>query len=1182
MDLLTLAGLVGGLPGYRAVVRAIEAGGEPATASLIDAAKPLLLAALWRERGRPVLVVTARPETARHLHEQIGAYAGDDPGLLHLPEPDALPFERLVSDPATVRQRLMVLARLAGVEYPSGRPGPDVSGCGPAPLVLASAYAVAVKTLAPDRLRAATLRLQRGGRADLLELLRRLAALGYRPETAVQTPGTVSRRGGIVDVYPPASAGPVRIELFGDVVESIRSFDPATQRSGDLLSSVLITPADEALPPERGEGLPTFDTGPLSPEAQARFTRDMDRLRAGQWFEEMELYRGILSGSTALDYLPPDGLLVWDQPADIAQALDEIAAQAEEVRAGLVRDGALPAEMPAPSISWRELEERGRAAPRRLVLNAFGGAEATLPFAAAPGYAGRTRLLLNGVAQWRAEGRRIVLVSQQAPRLAELLQDAGIPASPAPRLASLPPPGSVALVHGSLSAGWALEPEAIVLLSDAELFGITKKYRVARRRPVQRQSFLAELSAGDYVVHIDHGIARFAGTLVRRSGDREREYLVLEYAAGDRLLVPTEQIDRVGPYVGASERPPSLTRLATQEWSRIKERVKASTAQVARGLLALYAAREVVVGHACGPDTPWQGELEASFPYVETPDQLRAIGEVKADMERPKPMDRLITGDVGYGKTEVAVRAAFKAVTDGRQVAILVPTTVLAQQHFTTFSERMAPFPVRVEMLSRFRSPREQDAVVAGLESGAVDICIGTHRLLQKDVRFKDLGLVVIDEEQRFGVVHKERLKELRREVDVLSMSATPIPRTLYMALAGVRDMSIMETPPEERLPIKTYVSVFNEAMAREAMLRELERGGQGFFVHNRVHSIAVIADRIARLVPEAKVVIAHGQMPEDRLEAVMLEFAQGKADILVSTTIIESGLDMPNVNTLIVSDSDRMGLSQLYQLRGRVGRGATRAYAYFFYHPERRLTEAAEKRLKTILSATELGAGFQIAMKDLEIRGAGNLLGVEQHGQIAAVGFDLYVRLLADAVAELNENGLVGAGGLKAGLEGAPRPPLSGYPGHPPQPAIDLPLPAHVPEPYVPDLATRLGLYQKMAALQEPTDVDALAEELKDRFGPWPEPVENLLFMLKVKLLAARAGVLSVSHETGEIVLAGDEKTWTALLGVQRPYGDGVRIGHTRVRLDIKRLGGRWRTVLERVLTQVGEQGREPARVVR
>ena len=1158
MHLKGIVGLAAGLPALQDVVRELAAGQGEASAALPDAVKPLVLAALWRGAKRPLMVVTPRPEAARQLHEQIVAYAGEDPAILLFPEPDSLPYERLASDPSTVHQRLAALAALAGVAR--------TEGASP-PLVVASAYAVAAKVMPPQRFRSATHTIERGGRVDLMRLVRRWGALGYRMETAVVAPGLMSRRGGIVDVYAPTMDLPSRIELFGDVVDSIRRFDPATQRSAGLVQSMTVTPASEAIPPsalppsEKAQP-PELDLSRLSPEWRERFQDELDSLARGESFEEIEFYRGLLHQGSALEYLSPEGILALDEPPRIIEALEEIDEQVAELRARLIGEGRLPPDMPASHLTAKDLEAAAAAVPRRLSLASFGDVDGRFPFGGVPSYGGRTKVLMDEIKEMMGQGRRIVLVTHQAPRLAELLQDADIFATPVADLVDMPPKGAVALVHGSLSEGWSLPAEETVVLTDTEIFGIAKQRRRLRHRPVRsatRGSFLAELSVGDYLVHIDHGIGRFAESIVRRSGDREREFLVLEYAAGDRLLVPTDQIDRVGPYVGSGERTPTLTRLGTQEWNRMKARVKASTAEVARGLLALYASREVVAGHSFGPDSPWQAELEASFPYVETPDQLRAIAEVKADMEGSKPMDRIITGDVGYGKTEVALRAAFKSVMEGRQVAILVPTTVLAQQHLNTFTERLAPFPVRVEMLSRFRSHRQQAEVVAAMASGAVDICIGTHRLLQKDVSFKDLGLVIIDEEQRFGVAHKERLKQLRREVDVLSMSATPIPRTLYMSLAGVRDMSVMETPPEDRLPIKTFVSQYDETTVREAIVRELERGGQVFLVHNRVYSIGAVAQRIGQLVPEARVAVAHGQMPEDRLESVMLEFSDGQTDVLVTTTIIESGLDMPNVNTLIVTDADRMGLSQLYQLRGRVGRGATRAYAYFMYRPDKRLTDTAEKRLKMILSASELGAGFRIAMKDLEIRGAGNLLGTEQHGHIAAIGFDLYVRLLADAVAE-----------LKAGGDGvAPVPALV---VKTPAPSIDLPMPAHIPEAYVADLSTRLDLYQRMGALTEPTQIDDLADELKDRFGPWPEPVEDLLFMVKVKLLAARAGVLSVSHETGEIVLAGDEKTWVRLLGVQRPYGDGIRIGHTRVRLDIKRLGNAWRGVLEKMLSAVGE----------
>jgi transcription-repair coupling factor (superfamily II helicase) len=1139
VSLLGLLDIAGELPGYHAIEQALVKDGTPVSATLLDGAKPFLLAALWRRSRRPMLVVVSRPEAARQLHEQLLGYLGETAPALLLPEPDAFHYERLASERVTIHQRLRAFSALTGVTGDR------------APLVVASAYAVAVKTVAPGVLRPAAQRIKRGAKADLMTLMRSWAAAGYMTESVVETPGSMSKRGGIVDIYPPTSPHPVRLDFFGDVIESIRYFDPLTQRSEGDLQEMVIAPATEVLAPP-GWHPPALATGALNATAAGRFAEDLRRLAEREPFDESEFYRSLVNGDSALAYAGSDAILIADNPPRLKEALEEIEAQAKELRERLTGDGDLPKDFPSPFLTGEEFLAKTQLLPRRLTLEPFAEGAASLPFAHAPAYAGRSRAMVQELAGMARKGERIVLASQQAPRLAELLQEAGV--ATAPGLDASPPKGVVSIVHTGLAEGWALPEFHVTLLTDAEVFGLAKQRRYIRKRPVQRQSIMTDLAVGDYVVHIDYGIGKFIGTTVRKTDDREREYLTIEYAASDRLLTPTDQLNRISPYIGASDRPPSLTRLGTQEWTRLKERVRESAAKVAKELLALYAAREIVQGHAFSPDAPWQKEMEAAFPYVETPDQMKAIIDVKADMEKTKPMDRIITGDVGYGKTEVAIRAGFKAVMDGMQVAILVPTTVLALQHFETFRQRMAAFPTRIEMLSRFVSDKHQREVVEALAVGKVDIVIGTHRLLQKDVQFKNLGLVVIDEEQRFGVAHKERLKELRREVDVLSMSATPIPRTLYMALAGVRDMSVMETPPEERQPIKTYVAQFDERLVRDAILREMERGGQVFFVHNRVYNISAVADRLQRLVPEARILIGHGQMPEELLEKVMLDFLQEKADVLVCTTIIESGLDMPNVNTLIVNDADRMGLSQLHQLRGRVGRSANRAYAYFLYKPERQLTETAEKRLRTIMTATELGAGFKIALKDLEIRGAGNLLGLEQHGQISSVGFDLYVRLLGEAVEELK----LAQAGQPVKREAAP-----------PAPMIDLPVAAHIPESYIGDMGTRLTVYTRMAHLKEATEVDDIAEEMKDRFGPWPESVENLLFMLKVKLLAQKANVLSVSTETGELVLTGDEKTWANLLGVQRPYGDGVRIGHTRVRLDINKLGKRWRAVLTALLTQ-------------
>jgi transcription-repair coupling factor (superfamily II helicase) len=785
-------------------------------------------------------------------------------------------------------------------------------------------------------------------------------------------------------------------------------------------------------------------------------------------------------------------------------------------------------------------------------------------FATAPNHSGRISAFIEDARAMIRDGHRVIVVSQQASRLSELFLEQDVIASPLADIGQAPRPGSITLVRGSLSQGWIAKQKVTptALFSDAEIFGFTKKRRIAQKRPMRHEAFLSEFSPGEYVVHIDHGIAKFSGVTKMSLDGKERDYLILQYAEGDRLYLPPDQLDRISRYIGPGGYLPTLSRLGTQEWLRTKQRVKQAAGVLARELLAIHATRELSSGFAFSPDTTWQQELEASFPYIETPDQLEAVNQVKEDMERPRPMDRLICGDVGYGKTEVALRAAFKAVMDGTQVALLVPTTVLAQQHFNTFCQRLGAFPIRVEMLSRFRSPAEQHQIITGLKSGAVDICIGTHRLLQKDVCFKNLGLVIIDEEQRFGVAHKERLKQLKKEIDVLTLSATPIPRTLHMSLTGIRDLSTMETAPDLRLPIKSYVAEYDDRLIREAILRELERDGQVFFVHNRVRSIPAVAEKLIRLVPEARIAVAHGQMPEEALESVMLDFTMSKIDVLVCTTIIESGLDLPNVNTLIVNDSDKLGLTQLYQLRGRVGRGATRAYAYFLYPKLKRLTVAARKRLRTIFEATELGSGFRIAMRDLEIRGAGNLLGPEQSGHMGAVGFELYCRLLAEAVEE-----------LKAEREGrafSPRPQA---------PTIDLPLAAYIPTEYITDLGTRLALYQRLAKVSSAQEVKDIEHEFRDRFGAVPSPTRNLLYLVRIKALGAQAGIQAISMERNQVLLklAQGVKVDRALW--QRSSGGKLKVGTNQLRLDIKQLGSRWPEVVEEVLrTTAGDAGKGAA----
>ncbi|MBE9501116.1 MAG: transcription-repair coupling factor, partial [Chloroflexi bacterium] len=1079
--------------------------------------------------------------------DQLASWLGEAP-IMIFPEPDALPYERLASDPSTIQQRIKALSILKGVDS-QDKP----------PVVIASAPALAHKTISPSDF--AYLVISQGMRVDLDKLLAQWRDMGYVWENMVEVPGSFSRRGGILDIYPPGSDLPARIELVGNEVESIRLFDPTTQRSLRLVDSITIVPAREIFS-SRGlkpkDILNELDLSSCHIEARKRFEQEVEKLLSGEQVDEGEFYTPLFSSGNLTDYLPQEAILILDQPLQIEEAVKQLDAEASELRKEQTVRGELPPNFPLPYLTWDELWARIKGIDSRLDLWSWQGdwdeAQPAITFSSTPSYGGKLTAFLQDAHEMVGKKRRIVIVSHQARRLSELLEEEDIIAPPLSAIENPPPPGSVALVQGSLAQGWAMD--SLTLFTDAELFGFTKKRRRVRRRPIRQAGFLSELAVGDYVVHIEHGIARFAGTTMMSLEEAEREYLILEYAAADRLYVPADQVDRVGRYIGTGAQPPALSRLGTQEWTRAKQRVRRAAGELAKELIDLYAAREVVPGFAFAADTTWQEDLEASFAYLETSDQVQAVVEIKEDMERAKPMDRLVCGDVGYGKTEVALRAAFKAVMDGAQVAVLVPTTVLAQQHFATFKERLSAFPLNVEVLSRFRSEKEQQETIDGLKKGTIDICIGTHRLLQKDVAFKNLGLVIIDEEQRFGVGHKEHLKQMRKEIDVLTLTATPIPRTLHMSLSGVRDMSTMETPPEERLPIKTYVAEYDEGLIRKAVLRELDRNGQVFFVHNRVHSIRRIASHLAELVPEAEIAIAHGQMPEEQLEHVMLDFSQGKIDVLACTTIIESGLDIPNVNTIIINDADRLGLAQLYQLRGRVGRGTNRAYAYFLYTKGKLLTPQAQRRLKTIFQATELGAGFRIAMRDLEIRGAGNILGAAQSGHIGAVGFDLYCRMLSEAVEQLK------AGGRPKERASPPQPPT-----------IDLPLSASIPDDYVSDLDTRLIVYQRLAKLGSTRHVDDMAEELGDRFGTVPPQVKNLLYAVKVKILALEAGVKSIAVDEGQIVLqmAAGKKVEKALL--EQAPGDGVKAGTNQVRLNIKRLGERWQEALSQTLQTMARE---------
>jgi len=1149
LNLNHLLGLIDKVSAYHQLLNDLKLSEQTTQASIIENAKPYMLAALSQSLNRPIVMLTAHGENARQFYEQLVIWTHPDKVKL-LPEPDALPYERMTPDNLTSLERLRVLADLS------------IKHNGEQQIVVVPAHAFMMKQPPHEIIKGSFHNINEGMNVDPLELMKKWQVLGYQVESIVEIPGTMGKRGGIIDIYAPTAELPARIEFFGNTVESIRQYDPSNQRSLKKVDSLTIGMATELIINNNvtsDQVINNLDFSNCKEETKHQFVRDIESLFRRQKVNEKEFYAPIFNQDNLLNYLSQDTLIVIDEPLLVQQAAIDLDEKATELCQTLQSQGNLPVNFPMPYFKWEELA-RELFKLHSLNLVTFGSSETgtvyELPFNVLPNYAGQLPALIEKVKELQADKQRIVIVSHQANRLSELLSEEDVFAAPLTRLKQPPLEASLTLLQGLVDGGWQLAGNTY-LFTDTEIFGFTKQQRFQKKRPIARNKIFADIKPGDYVVHIEHGIGEFISFTKLTNNGVEREYLILKYAAGDRLYVPTDQIDRVSRYIGAGEQKPSLSRLGTQEWTRTKQRAKEATEEIAHDLLNLYASREVITGFKFSRDTVWQHELEASFPYLETPDQITVQQEIKADMERSKPMDRLVCGDVGYGKTEVALRAAFKAVMDSKQVAVLVPTTVLAQQHYVTFSERMKAFPVKVEVLSRFRSTRDQKKVLEGLTNGGVDICIGTHRIIQKDIKFKDLGLLIIDEEQRFGVGHKEYLKKMRQEVAVLALSATPIPRTLHMSLVGVRDMSTMETPPEDRLPIKTYVSEYNERLVREAILRELERDGQVFFVHNRVQSIDMVAEKIRHLVPEASVMVGHGQMAEGELERVTGAFIKGEGNVLVCTTIIESGLDIPRVNTLIINQADRLGLTQLYQLRGRVGRGATLAYAYFLFDKGKRLTPIAEKRLRTIYEATELGAGFDIAMKDLEIRGAGNLLGMKQSGHISAVGFNLYSQLLASAI----EN-------LKAQMANLPvKPsPLQQIP----QPTIDLPLSALIPESYVGDTITRLSLYQRLIDMGGDKEIQPFIQELNDRFGQPLDEVNNLLYIVKIKAMATKAGIESINTENGEIVLRLLEGLRFNPQKFASVYRFGLKVGNNQLRFNLEQPGKGWKKVLEEVLASV------------
>ena len=1159
MSLFGLLPLLGETEQFTALLNSLRAPRAQAAVISPDPATECTVATLWRESDAPVFVLTPNPESARRLHDRLFTWLGDDAPVFHFSESEDIPFERYVPDRGASHNRLRALAAMRG----------EIKGV-KHPLIISSVNAASQATLERSVFDSSTHTLSIRNRIKLEPLIRQWVEMGYVNEPTVEIPGTFSRRGGILDIFPVSCDRPIRIELFDDEIESIRHFDSRTQRSAGKVRSVTIPPALETLPRLADEELvqellEKMDLIGTSEEAKRRIPSELSHALEGEVLDEISFYAGFFNLGNVFDFLPAESLMIALRPGAIEETGRSQDRRMATLREAKEKRGDVPIGFAQPHIEWGFISDAIDARPKRVNLSPWGIDSGALPSGSMPLPLKLPTLVSGGVdtvlelfRKRIPEKKRTVVITNHAQRFHELAEEAGVETSLVKTVETAPEPGEIHVVAGHLLSGFSIETadgSEVSILSDAEVFGIQKERRRVRKRPIRKGPALEQLKPDSYVVHVEHGVAKFIGTEVM--GAEGQEYLVLEYAEDDKLYVPTEHLDRLQLYHGTADASPKLTRLGSQEWSKARARAKKATEQLAGELIALYASRKVATGFAAIPDTPWQDSFEASFPFEETPDQLTTIEAVKSDMESIQPMDRLVCGDVGYGKTEIALRAAFKAVQSGRQVAILVPTTVLAQQHLVTFKERLDPFPASVEMLSRFRSDKQLKQTVANIESGSADIVIGTHRLLQKDVRFKNLGLVIIDEEHKFGVTHKERLKQMRTQVDVMTLSATPIPRTLHMSLAGVRDMSTIETPPEERLPIKTYVSEESDDLTREAILRELDRGGQVFYLHNRVKDIELVANKLQKLVPEANVQIGHGQMPEDELENVMAAFDRHEFDVLLCTTIIESGVDLPNANTLIVDRADMFGLSQLYQIRGRIGRGANRAYAYLMVPRAKALTEQAEQRLNTILAATELGAGYQIALRDLEIRGIGNLLGAEQSGQISAIGFDLYTKLLSEAVRKLKES-------ENNGKPVEPAPPEFSTV------RVDIGIDARIPDSYIEDLGQRLEIYQRLARMQSSQEINDIDEEIRDRFGPMPTHVKLLMKSTHIRILAEAAGIELISAKKSRSTMTLKQPTGGARELLQKQLGLGVDVGHMQIHVDIDRDEPDWIEELMAVMDQL------------
>ncbi|NNE12459.1 MAG: transcription-repair coupling factor [Ilumatobacter sp.] len=1084
--------------------------GDPnARLAVVEVARPISIAALAHLSNRsPLVVACPTGAMAGQLYDDLVRFVGDDE-VAHFPAWETLPFERVSPAVETMGQRLEVLWRLR-----------DTSGHRPR-IVVAGVRALLQK-LGPGATDVEPIAVRPNAIIDPDRLGSQLVEFGYRREGLVEHRGEFARRGAIVDVFPSTADAPIRIDLWGDEVDRLTTFGVNDQRSVADLDEALIFPARELMPTDevRERAAELVGSEPWGRE-------QWERLAEGTHFDGMESWVPWLVDDDLLvtDVLPDSAKVILIEPRRMRDRATDLLAEEDDLAAALASTWARDPDKSFPRL---------HADPDELLAAASTGAgfwtidstpdSPDTPVVEASGWGpigGDGSGLAERLARLIGDGFSVTVAADgtgSANRLRDILLDQGLEFT----VARHDDPEAVARVGGTIAVaplhrGCTVPNAKVAIVAESDLTGRRRAHRKARTRRREGTTTFEDLTAGNYVVHHQHGVGKYEGMVKRTIGDVERDYLLVSYKGGDKLYVPSDQIDTLRQYVGGEA--PTLHRLGGSDFAKAKGRVRSAVREIAQELVLLYQQRVNADGHAFATDTPWQQEMEDAFPFVETADQRRAIDEVKDDMERPFPMDRLICGDVGFGKTEIAIRAAFKAIQDGKQVAVLAPTTLLATQHGNTFADRFAGYPIRVEVLSRFLTNAQARRVLDDLKSGDVDCVIGTHRLLGADVRFKDLGLLIVDEEQRFGVQHKERMKKLKTDVDVITLTATPIPRTLEMSLVGIRDLSLLQTPPADRQPILTYVGEYDERVAIEAIRRELLREGQVFWVHNRVQSIDTAAARLRQLVPEARIAVAHGRMDEGTLEQVVVDFWEGRYDVLVCTTIIESGIDMPTVNTLVVERADLLGLGQMHQLRGRVGRSGSRAYAYLFHPQDKVLTEEAYERLKTIGEATDLGSGFKIAMRDLEIRGAGNLLGEAQSGHIAAVGYDLYCQMVTEAVAE---------------MKGEPIPP-------PAEIKLDVPSDAFLPDDYVTKEELRLEAYRRLAGVSTHDEVDDIREEWEDRYGPLPAPAEALLMVGRLRAECHRLGVTDLQITSSEARLAPIELKLSAATRLKRLAKDAI-----------------------------------------